>query len=465
MTTSFAENYYSRTHRWALMGLIAHAPLMAFAAWSFGSKLSVALLGSALITSGPLVLYWLRPASALTSAAIGAALLSYSGLLIHLGKGMIEMHFHVFAALAALTGLARVTPILVGATTIALHHVLFWLFFPASVFNYEASFNIVLVHAAFVVGESCVLVAAAYRFRQFIFVQSMITERLDHAALTIAQGSRELSESAESLSNGASRQAATIEETSSALEEITSMTGQNATHADTSLSLAKEARQAADSGALEMQEMTASMHAIQQSSANISKIIKTIDEIAFQTNLLALNAAVEAARAGEAGLGFAVVADEVRSLAQRSVQAARETAEKIEDSIRTSQQGVGVSERVGHSLTAIVAKVRRMDEIIGEIASGSRQQATGVQEVNRTVAELDKLTQSTAASAEEAAATSTELSGQAASLHSLVGEILKLTGASTQQDAGGTSSATEPISSRKPVPTPGITEHELVEKR
>jgi hypothetical protein len=434
MTTSFAENYYTRTHRWALFGLIAHAPLMAFAAWSFGSKLSIALLGSALITSGPLVLYWLRPSSALTSAAIGAALLSYSGLLIHLGKGMIEMHFHVFAALAALIGLARVTPIIVAAATIAAHHVLFWLFFPTSVFNYEASFNTVLVHAAFVVGESCVLIAAAYRFRQFIFVQSMITERLDHAALTIAQGSRELSESAGSLSDGASRQAATIEETSSALEEITSMTSQNATHADNSLALAKEARQVADSGALEMQEMTASMHAIQQSSANISKIIKTIDEIAFQTNLLALNAAVEAARAGEAGLGFAVVADEVRSLAQRSVQAARETAEKIEDSIRTSKQGVGVSERVGQSLTAIVTKVRRMDEIIGEIASGSRQQASGVQEVNRTVAELDKLTQANAASAHEAAETSNELNGQAINLHNLVGEILKLTGGAQSQN-------------------------------
>ncbi len=446
MTTSFAQNYYARTHRWAIAGLIAHAPLMAFAAWMFGTKMSVALIGSALITSGPLLLFWLRPAGALTSAAIAAALLSYSGLLIHLGKGMIEMHFHVFAALAALTGLARVTPVIVGAVTIALHHVLFWLFFPASVFNYDASFNIVLVHAAFVVGESAVLVVAAYRFRQFIFVQSMITERLDTAALAIADGSRELSASAESLSSSASKQAATIEETSAALEEITGMTSQNAGHADNSLALAKEARTAADSGAVEMQEMTSSMQAIQQSSANISKIIKTIDEIAFQTNLLALNAAVEAARAGEAGAGFAVVADEVRSLAQRSVQAARETAEKIEESIRTSQQGAAVSERVSHSLTAIVDKVRRMDALIAEIASGSRQQATGVSEVNRTVAELDKLTQSTAASAEEAAATSTELSGQAASLHDLVGQILKLTGVQLSEK---TDSAPAPASEPK----------------
>ncbi len=450
MTTSFAQTYYARAARWALLGLAAHLPLMAATACGFGTSISTAIIVSLAITAGPALLCWLRPGGLLTSASIGAAAIAYSGLMIHLGRGMIEMHFHIFAILAALAGLGRVTPILVAAATAALHHVLFWLYFPSSVFNYDASFQTVLIHASFVVGETIVLVAAAIRYRAFIQIQSVITEKLGHAATNITERSRHLSEAGNSLADGASSQAASIEETSASLEEITSMTAQNAARAETSLTLARDARTVADTGAAEMLEMTASMRAIKASSDNISKIIKTIDEIAFQTNLLALNAAVEAARAGEAGAGFAVVADEVRSLAQRSVQAARETAEKIEDSIGKSEHGVAVSQRVGNSLGEIVAKVRQMDSIISEIASGSREQATGVKQVSEAVVQLDHLTQSNAANAQETAANSAELSTQAADLRALVHEILRMTGNERTPTAVDTSSVPAPASTRAP---------------
>jgi hypothetical protein len=175
-----------------------------------------------------------------------------------------------------------------------------------------------------------------------------------------------------------------------------------------------------------MQAMTTAMSEIKTSSDEIAKIIKTIDEIAFQTNILALNAAVEAARAGEAGMGFAVVADEVRSLAQRAAQAAKETAVKIESAVTKTSQGVLISEKVVKSLQEIVTKARQVDELAGEVATASREQSQGIEQVNTAVSQMDKVTQSNAANAEESASASEELSAQAEAMKEAVRELLRL---------------------------------------
>jgi methyl-accepting chemotaxis protein len=242
---------------------------------------------------------------------------------------------------------------------------------------------------------------------------------LRHVASTLQLGSSELASasaqvatSSQSLAHGASEQAASLEETSASLEEITSMTKRNAQNAESAKNLANQTRRAADTGAADMADMSRAMDAIKASSGNIGKIIKTIDEIAFQTNILALNAAVEAARAGEAGLGFAVVAEEVRNLAQRSAQAARETAEKIEDSIGKSEQGVAISTKVANSLQEILTKAREVDDLVGEIASSSKEQSSGIGQIGTAVTQMEKVTQSTAAAAEESASASQELSAR-----------------------------------------------------
>ena len=239
-------------------------------------------------------------------------------------------------------------------------------------------------------------------------------ESLSEGSDQVASASGQISSSSQSLAEGASEQAASLEETSASLEEIASMTKRNAENALSAKDLSSETRQAAETGSANMQEMNHAMADIQSASSNIAKIIKTIDEIAFQTNILALNAAVEAARAGEAGAGFAVVADEVRNLAQRSAQAAKETAEKIEDSIAKSANGVAISGKVTESLTQIVTKARQVDELVAEIATASREQSQGIDQVNTAVTQMDKVTQTNAASAEESASASEELTAQAA---------------------------------------------------
>jgi methyl-accepting chemotaxis protein len=230
------------------------------------------------------------------------------------------------------------------------------------------------------------------------------------------------------LAAGASESAASLEETSASLEEMTSMTKRTASNANAARELGTATRSAADAGATDMQAMSAAMLAIKTSSDNIAKIIKTIDEIAFQTNLLALNAAVEAARAGEAGAGFAVVADEVRALAQRSAQAAKETAEKIEDSIAKSQHGVAISTKVNASLTEIVGKARQMDELINEIAVATNEQSQGIVQINSAISQMDRVTQSAAASSSSVAQSAEELQEQSASLKAGIADLTQLVG-------------------------------------
>ena len=260
------------------------------------------------------------------------------------------------------------------------------------------------------------LVGMVFAWRIIRSVTLPITKAAEHLATEsekVHQSALQVAQASQSIAEGASQQAASLEETSSSLHEMADMTLRNSESAQDAKVLANAARETADAGAADMVQMKAAMGAIKDSSVEISKIIKTIDDIAFQTNILALNAAVEAARAGEAGLGFAVVAEEVRRLAQRSAEAAKETAEKISMSTDKSEQGVKISEKMAGNLAAILDKTRQLDERIAEIAESSKQQNQGIGQLNNAVASMDKVTQDNAALAEESAAASEELKAQA----------------------------------------------------
>ncbi|MEK7716794.1 MAG: methyl-accepting chemotaxis protein, partial [Pseudomonadota bacterium] len=236
---------------------------------------------------------------------------------------------------------------------------------------------------------------------------------LAQAAEAVASGSQELSSAAEQLSSSAQEQASSLEETAASMEEMTSTVKQNADNALRADKVALEAREAANEGVVMSSSVRRSMEAINTSGTKIADIIGVIDEIAFQTNLLALNAAVEAARAGEQGRGFAVVAAEVRNLAQRSASAAKEIKALIKDSVDKVQDGTQLVGASSKTLEGIVENVKNTAEIIAEISASSQEQASGIEQVNRAIMQMDGVTQSNAAQVEELSGTSQSLASQA----------------------------------------------------
>lgn len=426
--SDFEQSFYSKACRSMILIIIAQIPIFAVVGGLFDTGIVLALLLGSAIAAGPLILHLMAPKSEAVSIAIGIAMLSMSGLLIHLGRGMIEMHFHVFVSLAILIGLARVSAILAGTVTIAVHHVAFFFLLPESVFNYDASFVILAVHAGFVIVEAIPSCLVSAKFNRFVRAQAIISGKLNRVSTELQGQTGSISGTCKFLAEKAASQAASIEETSASLEELSSVTQTTTANASEAKEAANRARIIAEKGASEVALMNEAMQDIRASSNNIANIIKSIDEIAFQTNILALNAAVEAARAGEAGAGFAVVADEVRNLAQRSALAAQETAEKIEDSVSRSERGVEISGRVAVQLEEIFSITQKVDELIAKIADASIEQNQGLTHISEATHEIDRVTQESVSKTSENAHSSEQISALTEELRQTVYEIDKMLG-------------------------------------
>lgn len=274
------------------------------------------------------------------------------------------------------------------------------------------------------------------------------TEESRHASSQMTHASQKLAQ-------GASEQAAAIEETSASLEEVSSMIHSTANNAEQAKQLATETRASAKDGVQNMIEMTSAMAAIEKSSSDVAKIVKSIDEIAFQTNILALNAAVEAARAGEAGAGFAVVADEVRSLAQRSAMAAHESAEKIEASIKSSKMGAVSLQRVQDSLGMIETKITKTDALVAEITMAAREQAQGIEHISIAIEQMNNVAQETADSASEIAHAAEQTHNQAKNFEELVARGVRVVGFSVRR---------HPIDEETDLPSARLRSVSLVER-
>jgi methyl-accepting chemotaxis protein/methyl-accepting chemotaxis protein-1 (serine sensor receptor) len=293
----------------------------------------------------------------------------------------------------------------------------------------ESSYRLLLWLIVGVFATSMVLaVVVRWVVKGIITTLRSATHDLAQGAQHVATASSQVASASQSLSQGATEQAASLEQTSASMEEIASMTRMNAENTHQAAGMMADAEKQVHGANAALSAMVASMSAIKESSDKVSKIIKTIDEIAFQTNILALNAAVEAARAGEAGMGFAVVADEVRTLAQRSAQAAKDTAVLIEESIAKANDGNQKVSLVTSAIAQITESSVKAKGLVDEVSVASRQQSQGIEQVSQAIAQMEKVTQTNAASAEESAAVSQELSAQAEQASSVVKKLMDLVG-------------------------------------
>jgi methyl-accepting chemotaxis protein/methyl-accepting chemotaxis protein-1 (serine sensor receptor) len=253
-----------------------------------------------------------------------------------------------------------------------------------------------------------------------------MAEELSHGTREVKGAAVQVSASSQSLAQGSSEQAASLEETSASTEEIGTMANRNAENSSISAGLMAQSQEKIRETNRQLQEMVAAMEAIDASSAQISRIIKVIDEIAFQTNILALNAAVEAARAGESGLGFAVVADEVRNLAQRCTQAAKDTAGLIQESMARSRGSKDKVHQVAEAIRTITEDSGRIRSLVDEVSVGSREQARGIEHIGKAITQMERVTQTTAANAERSAAAAEELTEQSRAMEELVERLREM---------------------------------------
>jgi len=293
------------------------------------------------------------------------------------------------------------------------------------------------------------IVAVTFFARSITRPISRVVAGLTDGADQVSSASAQVASASQALAEGSSEQAASLEETSSSLEEMSSMTKQNADNASQAKAMMGEAGHIVEKVGRHMDEMSKAILEITKTSEETGKIIKTIDEIAFQTNLLALNAAVEAARAGEAGAGFAVVADEVRNLAMRAAEAAKNTSSLIENTIKAVQTGNELTKMTQEAFRENIAVAGKIGQLIDEIATASQEQSHGISQVNTAVAQMDKVTQQTAANAEESASAAEELNAQAMQMQSYVADLNTVVGGNNHQSVVPPPASALPKSSYK----------------
>lgn len=418
------EKYTKKISKMFLVALGLHWPIFIWLSW--GNQQTgplITLMMSLFLIAPALLLYWVGSATSWIPSLIAAASIGHSAILIHLTGGMIESHFHIFVVIAALAAYGLWMPIVAGVLVTATHHLGFFFFLPKSVFNYEATLGIVILHAFYVIVETIPVLLIATQIRRMIATQDSTLGHLAEMSTEIKDSIETISSSGAVLSDRSARSADSLQQTSGSIEQLISLVNRNTESAKMAAELSQDSQQAAMTGNQQFALLIETMEKVSESSKKIEEIINVIDDIAFQTNLLALNAAVEAARAGDQGKGFAVVADAVRTLAQRSADSAKGIQTLINESGQIVKEGSLVAKRSEEAIQKIVEKIEKVAALNSEISEGSIRQSQGINEISRAVLDLDKASQENAEASREIAQKSDSIRSKSAELTALVNQV------------------------------------------
>ncbi|WP_413585120.1 methyl-accepting chemotaxis protein [Bdellovibrio sp. HCB274] len=420
---NFRQSFTRSRSKIFLLSLFAHFPVFSYLAYTNGHSQWMAWGMGMFILSGPTIAYLLGVSSALLPNLLAFSLMSFSGLLIHLGNGMIEMHFHVFVSLAFCLSFGLLTPIFTAAATIAVHHVAFFLWFPKSVFNYDAGFGIVLLHAAFVVLETVPLMMIAKRYSVFINMQDTTIAQLTEISGQNFEGCTVIEDTGRKLNESSQKVSSELEESLQKLSELLTLVTNNSRSAQEAESLSTTSKKVASDGSKHIMDLIETIKKVSTSANEINNIVTIIEDIAFQTNLLALNASVEAARAGEHGRGFGVVADAVRTLAQRCATSAKDISALVKGNVEIIRSGEQSADLSGKSLSEILTAVNRVQTLNSEISSSSSSQIKDLEAVTKRIHHVESLTSQNTDYAQNLNTTSNQLLSDAQTLSELVSSI------------------------------------------
>lgn len=420
---SFETQHRIKANRFLLLILAAHIPaLLLFSALS-SANVTIALLGSLTLCAVPALLTYANPTGLSTSISLSSATMGMSMLLIFLGEGRIEYHFHIFSFIAVLCYLASFWSLLAAAATIAAHHVLGWWLVPRMVFNYDAAFLDVVLHAFFVVVETGICCVIAQQLADAIRMRGILEEQVSATAEQVALGSSEIASFVENFARSASNQATMVDQIANTSQQMRRQVSSNLESAAANQHRMTQTVKDIAHTHERLSRVNTEMQAVSVTSRKISGIVNLMMDIARQTNILAVNASIEASRSGNSGGGFGVIADQVRDLAVRTTEASTEIDNLISSSAGKVQSSARDIESIAQGFSELNSATQQMKVLLDQIHETGRSQAGDIEQISESMRKISAETQHFATAAEETAGTSSQLKELAGDLRNTLATL------------------------------------------